>query len=82
MTTNRENIRKAYVLAHRASEADNHQLVSRQVFRAIAHQLWLACGKTAEYEMGTRPDELQCTCGEGSDPELAHCDGCPLKEKK
>jgi hypothetical protein len=46
MEVKRENIDKAFSLAHRASEDARYSPAARAVFRAIAHQVWLACGKS------------------------------------
>jgi hypothetical protein len=46
MTVNQANIDKAFALAHRASEdGPLSRQAARNIFRAIAHQIWLACGE-------------------------------------
>jgi len=35
----------AFRLAHRASESDRFDLATRNVFREIAHEIWVAKGK-------------------------------------
>ena len=38
----------AFRLAHRASENDRFDLATRNVFREIAHEIWVAKGKPAD----------------------------------
>ena len=46
MNVNRENIDRAFALAHRASEDGRFSLPARNIYRAIARQIWLACGES------------------------------------
>jgi hypothetical protein len=44
VTVHQQNIDKAFALAHRASEDENFPHAARNMFRAVACQIWLACG--------------------------------------
>jgi len=44
MNVNQKNIDKAFELAHRASQDDAFNQNARNLFRAIAREIWLACG--------------------------------------
>jgi hypothetical protein len=44
MEVNQPNIDKAFRLAFRASEDFDCDNKARAIFKAIAHQIWLACG--------------------------------------
>ena len=38
----------AFRMAHRASESDRYDSAARNVFRAIAHELWQAHGRPSD----------------------------------
>ena len=41
---------KAFALAQKAQENEKYTLETRDVFRAIAHQIWLAAGRPEDQE--------------------------------
>jgi hypothetical protein len=52
-----DHMTAAFRLAHRASESDRFDLAARNVFRAIAHEIWEAHGRPDdnEWPAGTVP---------------------------
>jgi hypothetical protein len=47
MKTSLEHLTAAFRLAHRASEDEKFDQAARNIFRAVAHEIWMAHGKTA-----------------------------------
>jgi hypothetical protein len=43
-----KHLQKAYALAMSAAVNDKYEMATRAIFRAIAHQIWLACGQLEE----------------------------------
>jgi hypothetical protein len=43
-----KHLQKAYALAMSAAINDRYEMPTRALFRAIAHQIWLACGQLEE----------------------------------
>jgi len=45
------HLTNAFRLAHRAGENDDMTLAARNVFRAIAHEIWQAYGRPTDQEL-------------------------------
>lgn len=43
-------LQKAFALAHKAQENEEYSLAVRDVFRAIAHHIWVSAGKPEDQE--------------------------------
>src|SRR4051794_40201056 len=54
MNVKSDHQQKAFALAQRASEDASMDRRARNIFRAIAHQLWLASGSESEEVRGAR----------------------------
>lgn len=48
MNVNDKNFQNAFNLAHRANQDGKMNPEARAIFRAIRHQLWLACGAESD----------------------------------
>jgi hypothetical protein len=46
----------AFRMAHRASESEKYDLAARNVFRAIAHELWQGHGRPSDAELDPAGD--------------------------